>query len=175
MSSAVSAAARLGLPSSAVATYPPPVSWGRQAALGLRRVWWRWRRPVTRGARVVLVDDVGRLCLVRHSYGQGWYLPGGALRRREEPEEGARREAREELGLDVDLTGPVGTYSSTAEGKRDTIWVFSARTRGAPRPASPEIAECSWFSPNALPEGTSPATRRRPEEWAGIRQPEPIW
>ena len=151
------------------------MSWPRRAGHEALRLWWRLRRPVTRGARVVLSDERGRVCLVHHSYGQGWYLPGGALRRGEHPEAGARREVLEELGVEVKLCGLLGVYNSTAEAKRDTIWVFSATTGGELAQASPEIAAWAWFAPDDLPPDTSPATRRRAEEWAGRRQPQARW
>lgn len=115
------------------------------------------------------------VCLVRHTYGSGWYLPGGGLRRGEEPDEGLRREVLEELGVGINLSRLIGTYTSTAEGKRDTVWVFAATALGPPRAVSPEVAEFSWFKLAELPEATSPATRRRLEEWAGHCQPEPQW
>jgi 8-oxo-dGTP pyrophosphatase MutT (NUDIX family) len=134
----------------------------------LRVVWWQWRRPTTRGARIILTDENGAVCLVRHSYGSGWYLPDGGLRRGEEPEDGARREAMEELGVDVELDGLVGTYASTAEGKRDTIWVFAARFGTPPGlvhgrwPSSPASSRWSYRKRHRRPPGagcrSGPAT-----------------
>ena len=76
---------------------------------------------------MILTRPDGQLCLVRHTYGAGWYLPGGGLRRSEDPADGLRREIREELGIDVGRLNPLGTYQARAEGKRDTVWVFTAQ------------------------------------------------
>ena len=151
------------------------MTWGARVFHRLRRLWWRLARPRTRGARVILVDEAGRVCLVRHSYGAGWYLPGCGLHRGEDPASGAIREVREELGVEVVVSDLLGAFTSRAEGKRDTIWVFSATTSGFPRPGSAEVVECDWFELSDLPSGTSPATRRRLEECAGTRKPVPSW
>jgi len=57
-------------------------------------------------ARVVVVDD-GRAALIeRIRSGRRYFLfPGGAVRPHETPTEAAVREAREELGLEVELVG----------------------------------------------------------------------
>lgn len=53
-------------------------------------------------AGVLIEDDRGYILLVRPSYKSGWDLPGGYVERGESPKEAARREVREELGLDID-------------------------------------------------------------------------
>lgn len=55
-------------------------------------------------ARVVLIED-GRVALIeRVREGQMYYLfPGGGVEEGETPEQAAIREAREELGVDVEL------------------------------------------------------------------------
>src|SRR4051812_38995035 len=67
-------------------------------ALWLLRAWWVLRRPRSRGVRCILRrgDEV---VLVRHSYGdRRWMLPGGRVRRSEDPIATARREMQQELG-----------------------------------------------------------------------------
>jgi ADP-ribose pyrophosphatase YjhB (NUDIX family) len=151
------------------------MSVGGQLAHLARRAWWRLRRPKTRGARVIVTRGDGQICLVRHSYGEGWYLPGGGLRRWEGPDDGLRREAREELGVELGDLALLGTYEARAEGKRDTVWVFAARAGGPGGAVSTEIDEVGWFLPDCLPEGVSPATRRRIAEWAGLADPTGVW
>jgi ADP-ribose pyrophosphatase YjhB (NUDIX family) len=57
------------------------------------------------GADVLLRDEAGRVLLVKPTYKPGWDLPGGMAEANEAPDDAARRELREELGLDITLRG----------------------------------------------------------------------
>lgn len=64
-------------------------------------------RPV---ARVLLFDELDRVLLLFDpdpEWGGYWYPPGGRIEPGESPEEAARRELAEEIGLDVPDLGPV--------------------------------------------------------------------
>ena len=71
-----------------------------------------------RSARVIVVDDADRLLLLRggdparprHAI---WHTPGGGIDPHETPEQAARRELLEEVGLRVDELGPVVWHRST--------------------------------------------------------------
>jgi len=56
-------------------------------------------------ADVLLRDEQGRILLVKPTYKPGWDLPGGMAEANESPDDAARRELKEELGLDVTLRG----------------------------------------------------------------------
>ena len=58
---------------------------------------------VRHAARVVLLDETGRVLLARFEYGgkAWWAAPGGGLEHAETHEEAARREIGEETGLDL--------------------------------------------------------------------------
>lgn len=136
------------------------------------QVWWRIRKPVIVGVRGIVVDH-GRVLLVRHTYVPGWHLPGGGVKRHESLEQAVRRELREEVGVVVgDGDGALrmfGAYTNMTEGKRDHIAVFLVERweRTPPPMPSLEIAEQGFHDLDALPDQTSPATRRRLEELAG--------
>ncbi len=107
------------------------------------------------GAVCLVEREDGSLLLVRQSYRKGgWGLPGGLMRRREEPADAARREVGEELGIDVELVGePIVVVDSPM---RRVDVVFNARlAAGSARPDdtvhSPEISEARWFRPDELP------------------------
>ena len=60
---------------------------------------------------VLVFDDAGRI-LVQRRYDFDWLgLPGGALEMGESLRDGARREVREETGLDVEIERLVGVFS----------------------------------------------------------------
>ena len=66
-----------------------------------------------RTARVMVFDPAGRVllirCVVQRADGElvFWLTPGGEIEAGETPLEAARRELREELGLEVNVVGPV--------------------------------------------------------------------
>ena len=56
-------------------------------------------------ADVLLRDEAGRILLVDPNYKPNWDLPGGMAEANEPPDEAARRELAEELGLQIKLGG----------------------------------------------------------------------
>jgi 8-oxo-dGTP pyrophosphatase MutT (NUDIX family) len=117
--------------------------------------WSRVARPHLHGVKCVLRDADGRLLMVRHTYGdrRAWELPGGGVQRGEAPAAAARREAREELGVDVPEWRMVGAIDGTWTGARlhldclEATWPAAAQLDLDPV----EIAEAAWFDPAALP------------------------
>ncbi|AGL15869.1 HAD-superfamily hydrolase, subfamily IIA [Actinoplanes sp. N902-109] len=63
---------------------------------------------------MVVLDDRGRVLLMRRSDEGSWGLPGGGLDVGETWEAATRRECREETGWDIDLHGLLGVYSDPA-------------------------------------------------------------
>jgi 8-oxo-dGTP diphosphatase len=106
----------------------------------------------TVGAICVIERDDGALLLVRHSYRRWWGFPGGLLKRGEDVAAGARREALEEIGLDIELLGEPAVVVDPDPQRVDVV--FRARPVGDPAGTSvgsPEIVELAWFPPDALP------------------------
>ncbi len=64
----------------------------------LATIYWWFTRPMIVGVRVMLIQD-GQVILVKHTYQDHWYLPGGAVKKGEMPSEAGRREVMEEVGL----------------------------------------------------------------------------
>ncbi len=143
----------------------------------LLRAWALVSRPMTLGVRLVALDGEGRVFLVRHAYREGWYLPGGAVDPGETAIEAALREAREEGNLASD-TPPrlLGVYYNRREG-RDHVLLYccDGARQTAPRRPDREIAETGFFAPDALPPGTTPATRRRLAEVLDGAAPSQDW
>ncbi|MEU0564756.1 NUDIX hydrolase [Nonomuraea sp. NPDC005983] len=55
------------------------------------------------GADVLIRDEHGRILLVDPKYKPDWDLPGGMAEANESPAAAARREIKEELGLDLEI------------------------------------------------------------------------
>src|SRR5688500_5063814 len=66
---------------------------------GFRPVLRKRPGPARPGVHAVPVTGEGRVVLVRLTYAPGWRVPGGGLKRGEEPVQGMLRELREEIGL----------------------------------------------------------------------------
>jgi len=135
------------------------------------RLYWSVRRPRTIGVRAVVVDSNDRIALVRHTYTESWYLPGGGVKKGESCEAALWRELREEIAL---VGGKVerllGIYHSRRESKDDHIVLFVVRIEAdaaaALREADQvEIEEAGWFPLDGLPPTVSAATGRRIAEY----------
>jgi 8-oxo-dGTP pyrophosphatase MutT (NUDIX family) len=126
------------------------------------RIWWFLVRPRKVGVKCVLTSG-HEVLLVRHTYGRAgqWDLPGGGVRRREEPHEAARREIREELGVDLPRWRLLGDLFARNDYKRDHLWCFSGEFDGRGlAPDRGEIAEVKWFPRDRLPVDTTGIARR---------------
>ena len=141
----------------------------------VQRLRWRLFRQLTVGVRLLAIEN-GKVLLVRHSYVEGWYLPGGGVQTGETLHDAMRREAGEEAGAVLHDLRLFGVYSSFFEGKSDHIVVFVSEDFTWRRTASREVENVDSFSVDGLPEATSPGTRRRIAEYAaGARNVSGPW
>jgi ADP-ribose pyrophosphatase YjhB (NUDIX family) len=128
-----------------------------RSAYRVLRLYWFLVRPKHAGVKCVVTrgDEV---LLVMHTYGPAhWDFPGGGIKRGEEPRDAARRELREELGVDTGGWRLLQERSEVIEHKRDTLHLFTATSdAGDVRPDHVEIAEVRWFKRTELPEPTTP-------------------
>jgi len=127
-------------------------------------LWFRFARPLTMGVRAVVLDQAGRVFLVRHSYLPGWHLPGGGVEVGETALEALARELREEAH--IELTGaPVlhGVYLNTFVTRRDHVLIYVVRDfhQTHARGADLEIVEAGFFPVDNLPETTARGSRER--------------
>ena len=106
------------------------------------------------GAIALVERDDGARLFVRHTYRRRWGVPGGLVARGEDPRDAVRREAREEVGLRIELVGEPAVVVDPETRRVDVI--FAARPAAGEDPSSvaprsPEIAECRWFAADDLP------------------------
>ncbi len=127
-------------------------------------LWFRLTRPLTMGVRAVVLDEGGRVFLVRHSYLPGWHLPGGGVEVGETALAALARELREEAH--IELTGAPalhGVYFNTFVTRRDHVLVYVIRDfrQTHARGADLEIVEAGFFPVDNLPEETARGSRER--------------
>ncbi len=129
----------------------------------LMQMWWRMTRSMTLGVRAIVENDAGEVLLVRHTYVDGWYLPGGGVERGETLIDALTKELAEEAGV-APIGAPdwVGMFSNDASFKGDHVAVYHVRNwQNCGGEKAGEIAETGWFDPLSPPEGTTPGTQRR--------------
>ncbi|NJS15573.1 MAG: NUDIX domain-containing protein [Sphingopyxis sp.] len=132
----------------------------------LRHRWRRWRKAPIAGVGVVITNLTGDVLLLKHSYGPAvWSLPGGGLAPGEDPLEAARREVREELGVELARIEPIGTLEEVLSGSPHTAHLFAAVCDRQPRPDRREVIEARFFPSHSLPEPLGRTTRDRIAVW----------
>lgn len=135
-------------------------------AHAVRHHWRSWRKAPIYGCSIIITDFEGSLLMLRHSYGNGhWSLPGGGIGRSERPEDAARREVREELGIDLSRLTSLGTVENEISGSPHTSHLFEAIADSNPQPDRREVVEARFFPTHSLPEPQTACTRQYIEIW----------
>jgi ADP-ribose pyrophosphatase YjhB (NUDIX family) len=129
--------------------------------------YWRFARGATLGARGLVIDGHGRVFLVKHSYVDGWHLPGGGVETGETMLTALARELAEEGN--IKLTGQpqlFAVYFNARVSRRDHVGLYIVRNflQDAPPRPNREIIAHGFFAIDALPEDTTRATRARIDE-----------
>jgi 8-oxo-dGTP pyrophosphatase MutT (NUDIX family) len=114
---------------------------------------------------VVPVDPDGRVLLGEHLLSGLWLPAGGHVEPGEDPTETARREAREELGVDASVTGPVflSVSRTVGAGSHTDVSLWFPFPLDPATPITVETREfrsVRWWEPGEVPEAADPAYRR---------------
>ncbi|MER0241992.1 NUDIX domain-containing protein [Streptomyces sp. HSW2009] len=107
-------------------------------------------------ASAVVTDGEGRILLQRRRDNELWALPGGGMDFTDSLPGCAVREVKEETGLDVEITGLVGTYTdprhviayTDGEVRRQFNVCFRARVIGGVLAVSDESTEVRFVHPD---------------------------
>lgn len=137
-------------------------------------------------AGILFVAPDGEVLMLRRApaednFGGHWALPGGGVDDGETPEQGAIREAREEMGVDADPAGLRDIEKVvTPTGKAFHTFVLPVPEKFVPK-LNPEHTGYAWASLDMLPRPMHPAVDSmlksrlgmaddmKPEDWAGLR------
>ena len=130
----------------------------------LVHVYWRFARGLTLGVRALVLDRDGRVFLIKHSYVDGWHLPGGGVEVGETVLEAVARELHEEGNIElVGMPALHGVFYHPLYSNRDHVALFIVRGYRQLAPPQPthEIIAHGFFPLDALPPGTTRGTRAR--------------
>lgn len=143
-------------------------------------------KPTSRkpSASVLVRDREGRILLLRRPDNGLWTIPTGGLEKDETITECGIRECREETGLEIEITGLVGVFTTpdhvieyVKDGRVDEVRqpvnvCLRARPVGGNLTTTDEASEVRWISPDELNEyEIHPALHRRIDHGLSIRTP----
>lgn len=128
----------------------------------------------------IIVSHRGRVLLQQRAVEPRagfWTFPGGFLEIGETPEQGAIRETREEVGLDVEPSALLGVYGRPEVGIVLVVYEAESNTDAA-FVADPESLQVRWFDASDIPwpdlafDTTEAALRDWTSTHAAITQPQ---
>lgn len=115
------------------------------------------QRKFTVSAAAILINDRGEVLLLDHVLRPkfGWGLPGGFVDPNEQPVDAARREVREETGVEAD---DLELFRIRTVGRHLEI-LYKGTPTGEARVLTREIYGLGWFKRDNLPDGMAPPLR----------------
>ncbi len=122
---------------------------------------------------VVVEDEHGDVIVGRRSIEPGyglWCLPGGYVNDDEHPADSAVRECREEIGVDVEITGLLGVYHIRKRGAASMVGIgYRARLHPGESPAAgAEMLEVCAFPGDSVPDLVFASHQQAMRDWLGL-------
>ena len=118
-----------------------------------------FRNP--KGAVTAVIIQNGRLLMLKRSeepFKGMWDLPGGFMEEEESPEDGIKREIREELGIEIEIKNLIGVFGPTAypfDGQElynvDIYYEVKIISGEPAAMTGSDVMEIDWFNPYKLP------------------------
>lgn len=128
-------------------------------------------RPMTLGVRALVHDrQTDSVLLVRHTYVDGWHLPGGGVEPGETALTALKRELAEEANIEIEVPPVlVSVHHNRRASRRDHVLLYRIDEFRQTEPFVPtrEIAEARFFGVTELPSDISPSSARRIAEVMG--------
>ena len=126
--------------------------WRALPLWGKRLLLWLCNTHFVVGAVAVVHDGNGRVLVAKHTYRAGapWGIPGGWVRRGEDPAQAVVREIREETAFEVEIIGPL---SVRVESPTHLTVVYGARLIGGTFRPSSEVSEIRFLERGVWPDG----------------------
>lgn len=120
-------------------------------------------RPLTIGVRgICYAADTNSVLLVKHTYSEGWQLPGGGVEPGESMFASLKRELSDEVGIECRSAKMLDAYHNYSISKRDHVIIYLVEDwQEKPVHERPklEIAEIAWFKLDELPTELTPCAR----------------
>ncbi len=134
---------------------------------------------MTLGVRVLVHDrSSNEVLLVKHSYVEGWHLPGGGVETGETALNAMERELHEESGVEISAPPRMyALYYNPRASRRDhvVLYVVDEFTRAIDFKPTEEILAADFFPVTDLPDDISPSSARRIEEVISGAEVSPFW
>jgi len=117
-------------------------------------IFWQNSKPT---ASVIIQNTKREILLTKRGiepYLGYWDLPGGYLQNGEHPTNGAVREIREELNIEIQLGKLIGIYTDRyGEGGEFTLNLFyTAEMPKQEIKVADDVVDCAWFGLGDIPE-----------------------
>ncbi len=114
-------------------------------------------RPVRPATVDIFVIKDGNVLLIKRAsepFKGEWMLPGGFIEIDEDAATAAKREAKEETGIDVELIGIIGVYSDPARDSRGTVSIayLAIPLNDTLKTQENETSEVKWYPIDKLPK-----------------------